>query len=260
MLEKIKCFLLDLDGTFYLGENLLPGASEFLDLLKKKKIDFLFLTNNSSKDADQYIEKLTQYGLKVEKEKILTSGEATVSYLKRKNPEAKVFLVGTKALEQEFVNGGFRLVDEHPDMAVLGFDTSLTYNKIWKFCDLVREGIPYIATHPDINCPTENGFMPDIGSFMALIKSSTGRNADIIIGKPYDHMVDAVLERTGFKKSEIAMIGDRLYTDIAMGNAGITTILVLSGETKRGDLVNSAIKPDIIVDDLMGVVRIMKEE
>jgi 4-nitrophenyl phosphatase len=260
MLEKIKCFLLDMDGTFYLGENLLPGALEFMDLLNKRYIDFLFLTNNSSKHAGQYAEKLAQYGLKVEKNKILTSGEATISYLKRNNPKAKIFLVGTKALEQEFINGGFRLVIQNPDVAVLGFDTTLTYEKIWNFCDLVREGIPYIATHPDINCPTENGFMPDIGSFMAMIESSTGRLPEVIIGKPYDHMVDAVLDRTGFKKNEIAMIGDRLYTDIAMGSAGITTILVLSGETKLSDLMESEIKPDIIVDDLMGVVGKMKEK
>ena len=260
MLEKIKCFLLDLDGTFYLGESLLPGALEFIGLLNKRNINFLFLTNNSSKNAVQYVDKLSNYGLTVRKEKILTSGEATVSYLKRKNPKAKVFLIGTKALEQEFINGGFRLVNENPDMAVLGFDTSLTYKKIWKFCDLVREGILYIATHPDINCPTESGFMPDIGSFMALIESSTDRKADIIIGKPYDYMVEAVVERTGCKKSEIAMIGDRLYTDIAMGSAGITTVLVLSGETKYSDLAKSAINPDIIVDDLMGVVGIMKEK
>ena len=260
MLENIKCFLLDMDGTFYLGENLLPGALEFIDLLGNRNIDFLFLTNNSSKHADQYVDKLSNYGLTVGKEKILTSGEATISYLKKEKPDAKVFLVGTKALEQEFINGGFRLVDEHPDVVVLGFDTTLTYKKIWKLCDFIREGAPYIATHPDINCPTENGFMPDIGSFMAMIESSTGRSPDVIIGKPYDAMVDAVLDRTGFKKHEIAMIGDRLYTDIAMGSIGIKTILVLSGETKLSDLKDCEIKPDIIVDDLMGVVGIMKEK
>jgi 4-nitrophenyl phosphatase len=260
MLENIKCFLLDMDGTFYLGENLLPGALEFMDMLKNRNIEFLFLTNNSSKHASQYVEKLAKFGLRVEKEKILTSGEATILYLKRKNPKAKVFLVGTKALEQEFINGGFRLGSENPDVAVLGFDTTLTYEKIWKLCDLVREGVSYIATHPDINCPTEKGFMPDIGSFIEMIEASTGRLPEIIIGKPFEYMVDAVLARTGFRKSEIAIIGDRLYTDIAMGGAGIATILVLSGETKLKDLENSGIIPDIIVDDLMGVVGMMKEK
>jgi 4-nitrophenyl phosphatase len=259
MLERIECFLLDMDGTFYLGDNLLPGALEFIDLIKERKKQFLFLTNNSSKRADQYVQKLMKYGLAVGPEKILTSGEATVSFINREFPSKKVFLVGTEALENEFVDGGINLVHTEPDIVVLGFDTSLTYKKLMEMCNFIREGLPYLATHPDINCPTENGFIPDIGSFMALIASSTGRDPDIIVGKPYNHMVDAVLERTGFAKSQIAMIGDRLYTDIAMGKAGITTVLVLSGETKLSDLDNSLIKPDIIAEDLMGIIRIMKE-
>lgn len=190
-----------MDGTFYLGENLLPGALEFINILKQRKKEFLFLTNNSSKNAEQYVSKLSKYGLTVGKEKILTSGEATVSFIKREYPEATVFLVGTKDLEQEFINDGIKLVDGVPDIAVLGFDTTLSYKKLWDFCDFVRDGTLYIATHPDINCPTESGFMPDIGSFMALIEASTGRKADIIVGKPYDHIIDAVLERTGCEKN-----------------------------------------------------------
>jgi HAD superfamily hydrolase (TIGR01457 family) len=259
MLENIKCILLDLDGTFYLGEKLLPGALELLDLLVKRNLDYLFLTNNSSKHAGQYVEKLGRFNVYIGKEDILTSGEATIIYLQKEMPNAKIFIVGTRALEEGFENCGFRLVENEPDVIVLGFDTTLTYKKIWKICDFVREGYPYIATHPDINCPTETGFMPDIGSFIALIESSTGRKPDVVIGKPNDHMVEAVLERTGYKKNEIAMIGDRLYTDIAMGRTGIKTILVLSGETKKSDLVLSEIRPDIVVEDLRGVVRLMKK-
>lgn len=260
MLENIKCFLLDFDGTFYLGAKLLPGALEFLDLLVERNLDFLFLTNNSSKHAGQYVEKLARFNVNIGKEHILTSGEATIIYLQNRMPDAKVFIVGTMALEEEFVNCGFKITDKEPDVVVLGFDTTLTYKKLWKICDLVRDGYPYIATHPDINCPTETGFMPDIGSFIALIESSTGRKPDVVIGKPNDDMVEAVLKRTGYKKDEIVMIGDRLYTDIAMGRTGITTILVLSGETKKGDLAVSEIRPDIIVKDLRGIVGLLKKK
>ncbi len=260
MLEKIKCFLLDMDGTIYLGTKLLPGALEFLDLLAERHLDYLFLTNNSSKHAGQYVEKLARFGIFVGKEQILTSGEATTIYLQKEMPNARVFIVGTKALEEEFSNCGFRLVENKPDVIVLGFDTTLTYRKLDKICNFVREGYPYIATHPDINCPTETGFMPDIGSFIALIESSTSRRPDVVIGKPNDHMVSAVLERTGYQKNEIAMIGDRLYTDIAMGKTGIKTILVLSGETKKNDLLLSEIKPDIIEDDLMGIVNLLEKK
>ena len=260
MLGDIRCFLLDLDGTFYLGEKLLRGALKLLNLLVERNIDYLFLTNNSSKNAGQYVEKLTRLNVRVGKEHILTSGEATTIYLQKEMPNAKVFIVGTRALEEEFVNCGFRLVENKPDVVVLGFDTTLTYKKLWKICDFVRDGYPYIATHPDINCPTETGFMPDIGSFIALIESSTGRKPDVVIGKPNDHMIEAVLERTGHEKDEIAMVGDRLYTDMAMGRSGIRTILVLSGETKKSDLELSEIRPDIIVEDLRGVVRLLRKK
>ncbi len=260
MLKSIKCFLLDLDGTFYLGAKLLPGALELLNLIVERNLDYLFLTNNSSKHAGQYVDKLARFNVHVGKKHILTSGEATTIYLQKIMPNAKVFIVGTRALEEEFMNCGFRLVENEPDVVILGFDTNLTYKKIWKICDLVREGCLYIATHPDINCPIETGFMPDIGSFIALIESSTGRKPDVVIGKPNDHMVEAVLERTGHKKDEIAMIGDRLYTDMAMGRTGIKTILVLSGETKESDLALSEIRPDIIVKDLKEIVNLLKKK
>ena len=254
-LNDVRCFLLDMDGTFFLGNELLPGALDFMAALEQKGIDYLFLTNNSSKHAGLYAEKIHKLGFDVPVEKIFTSGEATTIYLNKLKPGAKVYLVGTQALEDEFRRSGFQLTADDPDYAVLGFDTTLTYDKLTIFCDLVRAGKPYIATHPDFNCPVPNGFIPDIGSFMALIEASTGRKADVIVGKPNVHIVDAVVQKTGFPKSQIAMIGDRLYTDIAMGNAGIKTILVLSGETKRDDLQNSPFKPDLIADNLGDILR-----
>lgn len=258
-LNQIKCYMLDMDGTFYLGDKLLPGALDFMDYLDKNKIDYLFLTNNSSKHGGIYAEKIKNLGFEVDETRIFTSGEATTIFINNKTKYRKIYLVGTPELEKEFVNAGFELADKEPDAVVLGFDTTLTYDKIWKFCDFVRDGLPYIATHPDFNCPTESGFMPDIGSFIALVEASTQKRPDVIIGKPYGHIVEAVVEKTGFELDEIAMIGDRLYTDIALGKAGIATILVLSGETKLEDLEKSEHQPDLVFKDLADFVEYLKK-
>lgn len=246
-----RCFLLDMDGTFYLGEELLNGALEFIDVLHRKGSDYLFLTNNSSKDSRQYAEKLTRLGLPISREKIMTSGEATAMFMQSQNPEAKVFVVGTQTLENEFNERGFMLTDKSPDFVVLGFDTTLTYAKLWKLCDLVRVGVPYIATHPDYNCPTATGFMPDIGATIAFVKASTGREPDLIMGKPNSLLVEQAVSRVGIPASSMCMIGDRLYTDIALGtNANILTILVLSGETKPDDVDISPFQPNYIFQDI----------
>jgi len=258
MLDEINCFLLDMDGTIYLGDKLLPGAVDFLDLLKERDVNYLFLTNNSSKNANQYVKKLAKLDIHVNEDQILTSGEATAMYLKREHQQASIFVVGTTLLKEVFRRYDFKLVKEDPDIVVLGFDTTLTYEKLWKCCNYIRNGLPYIATHPDINCPTEDGFMPDIGSFIALIESSTGRLPDLVIGKPNREMVQAILDWTGLKKDQIAMIGDRLYTDIALGKSGIKTILVLSGEAKLSDLASAEVKPDHIMKDLSELVELMK--
>ena len=161
-LSAVRCFLLDMDGTFYLGDRLIEGALKFIDVLGKQGRDFVFLTNNSSKHRSQYAEKITRLGCPITDDKVFTSGEATALYLKETMPAARLYVVGTPSLEEEFQQHGFTLDEKNPQVALLGFDTTLTYNKLWKLCDLVREGLPYIATHPDFNCPTENGFMPDI--------------------------------------------------------------------------------------------------
>ena len=249
-LEHIRCYLLDMDGTFYLGDRLLPGALDFLNLLNANRLEYLFVTNNSSKHARQYGQKLRALGCEVPDERIFTSGEATRIYLHEHHQGKKVHVLGTPALEEEFRGSGIELTEEDADVLVLGFDTGLTYEKLSKFCNLVRQGKPYIATHPDLNCPTENGFIPDTGSFIALIEASTGRRPDVIIGKPFSHIINAITSKTGFPVAQIAMIGDRLYTDIALGNCGITTILVLCGETKREDLLVSKFKPDFVIENL----------
>jgi HAD superfamily hydrolase (TIGR01457 family) len=243
-----------MDGTFYLGEQLLAGAIQFIDLLHQQGCDYLFLTNNSSKDSQQYVEKFARLGLPVSRDKIMTSGEATAIHVLRQRSGARVYVVGTEALENEFRTRGFVLTDEVPEFAILGFDTTMTYNKMWKLCDLVRAGVQYIATHPDYNCPTETGFMPDIGAMIAFVKASTGREPDLIVGKPNSLLVKYAAERTGIPVSAMCMIGDRLYTDIALGAAaGIPTILVLSGETRAHEITDSPFQPTYIFQDIQAV-------
>lgn len=251
LLRQVRCFLLDMDGTFYLGDRLLDGALHFIDVLRRQDRDFLFLTNNSSKDSQQYAEKISRLGLTIPPEKVFTSGEATAMQLEDQKPGARVHVVGTGALAKEFRKRGFVLSAEEPDFVILGFDTTLTYEKLWKLCDLVRAGVPYIATHPDFNCPTESGFMPDIGATMAFVRASTGREPDLVVGKPNALFVKKAGERAGLPVAELGMIGDRLYTDIALGaTAGIPTVLVLSGETRPEDLPGSPYQPTYIFQNL----------
>ena len=253
-LSTVRGFLLDMDGTFYLGDRLLEGSLRFIDVLRDQKKKYLFLTNNSSKHRRQYAEKINQLGLPISEEMILTSGEATALYLRERCPGASIFLVGTPALEEEFLQFGFKIVKNDPQYVVLGFDTTLTYQKLWLLCDFVRAGVPYIATHPDFNCPTDNGFMPDVGAMIAFVNASTGRLPDLVIGKPNRLIVDAAAVKMLLQVNQLAMIGDRLYTDIALGQSSeITTILVLSGETKLVDLKDSPFKPNYIFDNLDGV-------
>lgn len=259
-IQNTACFLFDLDGTVYLGDHLLPGAEELLKYLDETGTPYFFLTNNSSRSREDYVNKLAGYGLLVDRERIYSSGMAAAIYLKKQKPSARIYLVGTPSLEKEFREYGFHLVDENPDFVVLGFDTTLTYKKLWKLSDFVNEGIPYIATHPDINCPTPNGFMPDIGAMMAIIEASTGKKADQIIGKPHPPMVEAVVTLTGHTPGQLTMVGDRLYTDIAMGATGIQTVLVLSGETKKADLPDAPCQPDLICENLGELLDILRGE
>jgi len=253
-LSAVRCFLLDMDGTFYLGDQLFEGAMEFIDLMQRQGREYLFLTNNSSKDSQQYVEKFARLGMSISRDKIMTSGEATAMHVQRQKPGARVFVVGTQSLENEFRYRDFVLTDESPEYAILGFDTTLTYAKLWKLCDLVRAGVPYIATHPDFNCPTETGFMPDIGAMIAFVKASTDREPDLVLGKPNALFVEQAAERMGIAISAMCMIGDRLYTDIALGaTAGIPTILVLSGETQAEELAGSPYQPTYIFQNIQAV-------
>ncbi len=250
-LQDVKLFLLDMDGTFYLGDHLIDGSLDFIDRVRATGRDFLFLTNNSSHNAAFYVEKLKKMGLVIPREKVMTSGEATCEKLKELYPDRRVFVLGNEFLLEEFAEAGIEVDMQRPEIVVVGFDTTLDYKKMQAACDFVRAGLPYIATHPDFNCPTETGFMPDIGAIMAFIEASTGRRPDLVVGKPNTGIVEAVLRRTGLKTNELAMVGDRLYTDIETGlRSGMLSILVMSGETTPDMLAAAERKPDLVFDRL----------
>lgn len=255
-LSGIRCFLLDMDGTFYLGDRIIPGRTGISGCagengahraLPDEQLQPLRLDVCRKVGADG------RSGGVSRRDYIRTSGGAVL-------PDA---LSGQNRLSagESRASGG---IDGHgaalrdsddADYVLAAFDTTLDYGKLCRVCDLIRTGKPYIATHPDFNCPTEHGFIPDLGAFMALIHASTGRWADVVIGKPNRGIVDEALARTGFALHEMAMVGDRLYTDVATGvNHGMTGILVLSGEAKRSDVDTSDVKPDLIFGRLSDII------
>ena len=257
-LQDVKLFLLDMDGTFYLGDRLIEGSLEFIERVRATGRDFLFLTNNSSHNAAFYVEKLRRMGLEIDRNRVMTSGEATCEKLHQLYPGRRAFVLGNEFLLEEFREAGIPVDMENPEIVVIGFDTTLDYAKLRAVCDFVRAGLPYIATHPDFNCPTETGFMPDIGAIMAFIEASTLRRPDLIVGKPHTGIVEAALRRTGRKVSELAMVGDRLYTAIETGlRSGMLSILVMSGETTMEMLRTSETVPDLKFDRLADMIPLL---
>ena len=255
LLKHITCYALDMDGTVYLGDTWIDGAREFLAALDAAGKQYVFLTNNSSKGVAAYVEKLARMGLGVTAEKIVTSGQATIRFLKREFPGQKVYLLGNELLSAEFTAAGIALCDSVPEVVVVGFDTSLDYVKMVKVCDFVRAGLPYVSTHPDLNCPVEGGYIPDAGAIHAFIHASTGRWPDYIIGKPNSEIVDFMLERMGAMRNETAMVGDRLYTDVAAGvSNGLTGILVLSGEATMADVDGAEVQPHFVFASLKEMI------
>lgn len=259
LLRRTRLFVLDMDGTFYLGSRILPGAAGFLDAVKQAGKDYLFFTNNSSRSPREYMAKLAGMGCPITRDQIMTSGDVTIRYLQTHCPDKTVYLVGTPALEESFREAGIRLVSGRPDIVVVGFDTTLTYEKLSNACTYIREGAQFLATHLDINCPTETGFIPDCGSFCAAITLSTGVRPRYL-GKPFAETVEMVLDKTGCAREEVAFVGDRLYTDVATGvKNGAMGLLVLTGETKPEDVPGSEVQPDGIYASLGEMGRILGE-
>lgn len=267
-LSKIELFVLDLDGTFYLGDNPIDGASEFVNYVREKGRRVLFFTNNSSRSPEIYMKKISSMGVRCNRDDIMTSGDVTIEYLKANYPDKSVYLVGTPALESSFAAAGiglFRPEDmreyggKRPDIVVVGFDTTLTYGKLERACTYLREGAAFIATHPDINCPVPGGFIPDLGAMCACISLSTGVKPKFL-GKPYYETAEMVEKATGISRKSTAFVGDRLYTDVAVGiNNGSNGILVLTGESTLDDINTSDTEPSAVYASLGEMKKILEE-
>lgn len=252
-LSEISLFVLDMDGTIYLGDRVLPGAVEFVRTARETGRKVVFFTNNASKNPNDYVNKLDRLGFGAERKDVVTAGDVTIRYLERFHFGESVYLVGTPALEKSFAEAGITLSDD-AGIVVSSFDTTLTYEKLVTACDLIRNGAAYYCTHPDFNCPTETGFIPDSGSIAALITASTGVTPKYF-GKPYKETADMISDLFSVPFERTAIVGDRLYTDIALGkNNGILSVLVLTGETKLSD-VNGSNSPDIILDGIGDITR-----
>lgn len=257
-LKQIKCFVLDMDGTIYLGSKVLPGAKELLEFFDSHGILYFFFTNNSSKSPTDYIHKLESLNFgRYSRNSIITSGDVTVQYIKKTFGEnAAVYLVGTPSLQKHFEAAGIRCLDnEKPDCIVVGFDTTYNFDKASHATDLLQDGVPFLATNIDAVCPLEGGrVLPDCASMCAMLTHATGRKPKFL-GKPSSETAMFIKDKAGFSFDEIAVIGDRLYTDmhLAMDN-GMCSIGVLSGEMTLEDVNNSPVKPDYLftgVDELL---------
>lgn len=257
-MKQIKLFLLDMDGTIYLENELIDGASDFLNHLQKNNIKYIFLTNNSSKSQEDYLNKLKALNIIVKKENIFTSGMAMGMYLNNKYKDKRVYLVGTKALENELMNYQINLVNENPEIVVIGFDTELTYEKLIKACQFIDEGAIFLATNPDYVCPIQNKrYIPDCGSICDMITNATNKKP-FYIGKPSSMMIDILKDKYKLDNNNICMVGDRIYTDIYAGlNAGVKTCLVLSGESTLDTLKKSQRKPDFVLNSVKDIINLL---
>ena len=262
MLSEIRnkrLFLLDLDGTLYLDETLFEGTLPFLSRVSEIGGRALFLTNNSSRGVDAYLEKMARLGIEATADDFLTSTDATVCYIKRNHSGTLFYVAGTASFRAQLESAGILVTTDrnHPAIGgvLLGFDTELTFQKLEDVCVLLRRDLPYLATNPDLVCPTWYGFVPDCGSVSKMIANATGKTPRFI-GKPEPDMILLALEKTGYAKSDALIVGDRVYTDIAAGvRAGIDSVLVLSGEGTVSDAENSPEKPTWILPDISFITR-----
>ena len=247
MLSDIKLLLLDMDGTLYLGDEVIPGAHDFVRAIAETGRRYIYLTNNSSRAGADYVPRLRKLGFPCEERDVFSSGMATAMYLNERHPGEGVFLVGTAALARELKEAGVRLTEDGPTVVVAGFDTELTYRKLELAVRYLRRGAAFVAANPDWVCPMPGGeVLPDCGSICALLTAASGREPTYI-GKPNRNMVDIISKMTGVPNSAIACVGDRLYTDIAVAkNAGALAICVLSGESSEADIAASDVKPDLV--------------
>lgn len=265
MLTKIKHLVFDLDGTVYQGGNLFPYTLEAFDVFDSLGLSYTYLTNNSSTSAKDYVQKIRKLGLRGNAENLYSSSLSTLEHLRKAYPDLKtIYLLGTESLRREFQESGYEILfddnEKEPEMVVVAFDTSLSYKALCKTAWWVKHGKPYIATHPDKVCPTNlPTVLVDCGAVCECIESATGRKPDRVFGKPDRSMIDGIREKHNLQPHEIAMIGDRLYTDMEMARrAGVIGVLVLSGEATRTDLEQSGLQPEIVCENIFELAQRLK--
>ena len=262
-LSDKQLFLLDMDGTIYLSETLIDGVADLLQLIHESGKRYLFLTNNSSRSTDAYISKMKRLGIDSTSDDFITSVDATISYLKKAYDDALYYVCGTESFKAQLRLAGLRISDTLSDdvsVLLLGCDTELNYKKLEDCCILLGRNVDYIATHPDMVCPSWYGFAPDCGSIAEMLFTATGRRPKII-GKPQPEMALMALERAGVEQEYACVIGDQIYTDIACGaNAGIDTVFVLSGKGVVSDIEKYHVQPTWILESVREVYNIVGEK
>ena len=235
-LDGVDAVFLDLDGTIYLGGDLIPGALEFLERCDEKGVKRFFLSNNSSRSVNQYLKKLHDFGIPAEEKDVLLSTHDLLSWL-AKNDISQTWLIGTEGMREMLEERGIATNSETPEYVVLGYDTEINYEKISIASIHLHAGVPLVASHPDMVCPSPDGGLPDVGAYLAMLKVTTWVDPEHITGKPNAGMIMHKIEELGLDPEKCAMVGDRLYTDIAMANrAGCVGVLVLSGEATLEDV------------------------
>jgi NagD protein len=253
--------VLDMDGTLYKGERLFAQTLPFLEGLRSLEIGYTFLTNNTSRSKADYVEKLLKLGIEAHESEIYTPAESTIAHLRNNLPRAKsLAILGTPSLEQEFAAAGFCADWETPDAVVVGFDTALTYERLCRTAHWISTGLPWLATHPDFVCPTDDPtVLVDCGSICACLTAATGRQP-IVFGKPNPSILLELRDRLHFASDQMIMVGDRIYTDMKMAqDAGIPAALVLTGETTEAQAASLPLQPDLIVADVGRLGELLAE-
>lgn len=246
-LDGIKAVFLDLDGTIYLGGELIEGALDFLNRCEQRGVQRFFLSNNSSKSVNQYVSKLNDLGIPAQSKDVLLSTHNLISWLTKKGT-TETYLVGTEGMRSMLEDVGIITHSKQPQYVVLGYDTEINYEKLTTASIHLHNGVPLVASHPDVVCPSPNGGLPDVGAYLSLFEATCGIKPSHICGKPNAEMILHKIEEMGLQPSECAMVGDRLYTDIEMAErAGVVAVLVLSGEATLDDLETVPQKPNVIV-------------